>query len=183
MNKKIDSVVIHRDFLFRFLKRKFRYIRLDDIDDIVQISITKACLKIDGMQEKSSIKTWVTKIAYNEALDFIRRNKNSFYCISELNIEDGDINNVIDNFNCYNPIETFAYNHVSNKLIIDKLNILKSNNPSTYQTFIKYIILDDYKKVQEAENLPMGTVKSRINRARKIISKNLTADDVATFSL
>lgn len=183
MKNKVDSVLCHRDFLFKYLKRKFSNLRLDDIDDIVQLSLLNACRKIDTMQNRSSIKTWVTKIAINESIDFIRKNKKNVSCISEFNFENEKDNNLIDNYNNYDPIETIISSYVSNQILQKKLSILEKSNPLAYQTFVAYITLDDYKDVQEAQNITIGTVKSRIHRAREILKKNFTEQELALISV
>ena len=183
VKNKIDSILEQREFLFKYLRRKFRYIRLDDIDDIVQVALTKACINVDKMQDRSSIRTWVTKIAVNDAIDFIRRNKNKMMSLSEFNIEEDDREKLLDNFNYYSPIETFISSQVSNQILLNQLNILKKSNPLAYQTFIAYCDLDDYKKVQEAQQITIGTVKSRIHRAREILKKNFTEQELALISV
>lgn len=183
VKNKIDLVLQQREFLFKYIKRTFRYIRIDDIDDIVQIALTKACRRIETMQDRSSVKTWVTKIAVNDAIDFIRKNKNNMMSLSEFNIEEDNREKLLDNFNNYEPIETFISSHVSNQILCSKLNVLKKTNPLAYQTFINYCILDDYKKVQEVENISIGTVKSRLHRARTILKKNFSEQELALISI
>jgi RNA polymerase sigma-70 factor (ECF subfamily) len=183
VKNKINIVLEQRDFLFKYLKRKFRYIRIDDIDDIVQMALIKACRKVDTMQDRSTIRTWVTKIAVNDAIDFIRRNKNKISSLSEFNIEEKDRSDLLDNFNNYDPIENIISCHVIDQILTHKLDILKKSNPTAYQTFIAYINLDDYKKVQEAENISMGTVKSRIFRAREILQRNFNDEELALLSV
>ena len=183
MKNKVNLVLEQREFLFKYLRRKFRYLRLDDIDDIIQVALTKACKKIDTMQDRSSIRTWVTKIAVNDAIDFVRRNKNKMMSLSEFNIEEDDREKLLDNFNNYNPIETFISSQVSNQILLNKLNILKNSNPLAYQTFMTYVQLDDYKQVQEADKISIGTVKSRIHRAREILKKNFTEQELALISV
>lgn len=156
---------------------------MDDIDDIVQIALIKACTRIDTMQNRSSMKTWVTKIAINEALDYIRRNKNLISCLSEFNMEEENNFDLIDNNNNYDPFETYVSCYVSNQILQNKLSILEKSNPLAYKTFIAYISLDDYKDVQEAQNISIGTVKSRIHRAREILKKSFTQQELALISI
>lgn len=59
---------------------KIRYIVLshDDANDVLQNTFLKAWTNIDSFHGKSKLSTWLCSIAINEALDHIRRNKNSF---------------------------------------------------------------------------------------------------------
>lgn len=181
---KIQSVLAERRFITGYLTKKFRNIRPDDIDDIVQVSLLNACKNLHRMQEKSTIRTWLTRIAVNDALDFLRKNKiRPMTCLSEIINEDTDVNTVVDYYNNFDPIETIASRYTSKNIIYDKLLILKQKNLETYNTFMTYLELDDYKSVQEAQNISMGTVKSRINRARKILLDNISEEELALISV
>ena len=48
----------------------------DDADDVLQNVLMKAWLNIDKFKGDSKISTWLCSIAINEALDFLRRQKN-----------------------------------------------------------------------------------------------------------
>lgn len=48
----------------------------DDADDVLQNALMKAWLNIDKFKGDSKISTWLCSIAINEALDFLRRQKN-----------------------------------------------------------------------------------------------------------
>ena len=47
----------------------------DDADDIVQNTFVKAWMNIDSFQGKSRISTWLYRIAINETLTFLNRNR------------------------------------------------------------------------------------------------------------
>lgn len=47
----------------------------DDADDVLQNTFIKAWMGLDGFKGTSKISTWLYRIAMNEALDFLRRNK------------------------------------------------------------------------------------------------------------
>ena len=153
----IKSVLSERQHLTTYLTKKFRNIRPDDIDDIVQVS---------------------------GAIDFLRRSKTRpSTSLSELVTEDVNIDSVIDFYNNHDPIETIASNYTSNQILHEKLSILRNNNPIFYKTLMVYIDLGNYKEVQEAENVSIGTVKSRINRARKILLESFSDEELALISV
>lgn len=56
---------------------KIRHIVLihDDANDILQNTFLKAWQALDSFEGKSKLSTWLHRIAINESLDFIRRNK------------------------------------------------------------------------------------------------------------
>lgn len=47
----------------------------DDADDVLQNTFVKAWTNLDHFQARSSLSTWLYRIAINEALDFLRRKK------------------------------------------------------------------------------------------------------------
>jgi len=47
----------------------------DDADDVLQNTFIKAWRSLDDFQGKSRISTWLYRIAVNESLDFLRRQK------------------------------------------------------------------------------------------------------------
>ncbi len=57
---------------------KIRYIVLshEDANDVLQNTFLKAWTNLDSFHNKSKILTWLYSIAINEALDFLRKNKN-----------------------------------------------------------------------------------------------------------
>src|ERR1700756_160628 len=65
--------------LFKRYRRKtfavvLRYTRVvEDAEDVVQQSFYKACVHLCKFQGESSFSTWLTRIAINEALMFLRR--------------------------------------------------------------------------------------------------------------
>ena len=56
---------------------KIRHIVInhEDADDVLQNAFVKAWTNLDSFQGKSSLSTWLYRIAINEALDFLRRKK------------------------------------------------------------------------------------------------------------
>lgn len=56
---------------------KVRHIVLshEDANDVLQNAFLKAWSNLDSFQGKSSLSTWLYRIAINEALDFIRKQK------------------------------------------------------------------------------------------------------------
>jgi RNA polymerase sigma-70 factor (ECF subfamily) len=63
--------------------RRFTYIR-EDAEDIVQQSFQKAFVHLHRFEGKSRFSTWLTRIAINEALMFLRRGRG----LREVSIDD-----------------------------------------------------------------------------------------------
>ena len=57
----------------------------EDADDILQNTFIKAWNNISEFRQQSKLSTWLYRIAINESLDFVRKNKN----ISSISVEEG----------------------------------------------------------------------------------------------
>ena len=58
----------------------------DDANDVLQNAFLKAWNKLGDFQNKSKISTWLYRIAINEALDFVRRQKNKISADADLSV-------------------------------------------------------------------------------------------------
>lgn len=75
----------NRDYAFNLIVRKYqeklyfhirRLVQLhDDANDLVQDTFLKAWIHIDAFRADSSLFTWLYRIATNEALSFLRKQK------------------------------------------------------------------------------------------------------------
>jgi RNA polymerase sigma-70 factor (ECF subfamily) len=155
---------------------------IEDAKDASQESIIKIYRSIDGFKMKSSFKTWFYRIVTNTCLDYRRKRSrnNVLYIDNELNTEEGSYSREVEDTSD-GPEEI----------------LLKNENTETLQRCIasmpeKYrmaIILRDirgfsYSEMGQIMELPEGTVKSRISRARimlkKIINDNVEQNDIKT---
>jgi RNA polymerase sigma-70 factor (ECF subfamily) len=59
----------------------------DDANDVLQNSFLKAWNALDSFHGESKVLTWVSRIAINESLDFLRRNKRA--AVGEASLGDG----------------------------------------------------------------------------------------------
>ena len=78
-----------------FLYWKIRHIVLnhEDANDVLQSVFIKAWKSLDDFQNKSKISTWLYRIAINESLDFIRKQKSS--AVLESDVDDGLANKLM----------------------------------------------------------------------------------------
>lgn len=58
----------------------------DDANDVLQNAFLKAWSNLDDFQNKSKISTWLYRIAINEALDFVRREKNKVSADEDISV-------------------------------------------------------------------------------------------------
>lgn len=61
-------------------------IRHEDADDVMQSAFMKAWLKFDDFRGDSNLSTWLYRICYNEAIDFLRKKRDQLSPDGELTI-------------------------------------------------------------------------------------------------
>lgn len=129
----------------------------DDAQDITQQALIKAYLSIKKFKGRSSFTTWLYRIISNTFQDELKKGYRKYETSEEYLLEDKK-----DNLEEY----------TEEKLIIRKAVY---NLPSDLSMII---ILKDfqgfsYEEISQILSIPIGTVKSRISRAREILQKNL----------
>ncbi len=154
----------HRDYLINYLKKRFPRNRYEDIEDAVQNTIIKAVKFHDKWKKDCSLKTWLSIIAVNMYRDNFRKT----YLKSEYVFDSSEDEFIFEQI----PIDDFSIklcdDDFKNAFYAELFSDFKDN--IHIQAF-KLNILDeiDYKDISAMQNIPMGTVKSRIFRARKLL--------------
>lgn len=142
-----------------------------EAEDISQEVFVKVYLALGGFRGLSSFKTWLRKLTVNTCIDKIRvKSKTSDKKVSlDSMMEDGK------------EILLYEFNQNVEKYFQDKEtvnNVLKIivNLDESYRIPLILRDLQDYSYIEIAEILkkPVGTIKTNIHRARKII-KDLLA--------
>ena len=168
------------------IKRYERYVlnlvyrtlgRAEDAEDIAQETFVKAYLHIKKFKGESKFSTWLSKIAMNLCMDKIRERSNR-----EENLEEG-VWLTIPQDNYYSPEETVERLEIQEKI----KNAVSSLPEDLRMVFILREFEDlSYQEISEILNIPMGTVESRLHRARmrlKSLLKDLkTVEEVTEKS-
>jgi len=138
---------------------------VEDAEDASQEALIKVYKSIQNFNMQSSFKSWMYRIVVNTCIDFKRKKNINAVSIDE-NVDLGGNKEfqreIADN--SYNP-ESLIEKNFNSKLINDAVNRLEDD-------FKTIIILRDiqgfsYSEISEILSCNLGTVKSRLNRARK----------------
>lgn len=125
--------------------------------DIVQNSFIKAFVNLQGFNVKMKFSSWIYRIVHNEALNVLKKN------IKEVAFpEDIDFKSEEDIADEYDKKET------SEKVdkCFGKMPILYSE-----PLFLYYIEDRSHKEISDILKIPMGTVATRISRAKILMKK------------
>ena len=164
--KKHLEVCTYREYLANLIRKKNPNARLEDIEDCVQNTLIKATRHIEQWKGECSLKTWLTIIAlrmYSES--FRKKYTHQEYVLSSL--KDAYIfeNIIEDDFS-----ETLCNNHCQKDLLKELLSGFEDN---VHIQAFKLNVVDevDYKDIAIQQNIPVGTVKSRVFRAKKLLQE------------
>lgn len=143
---------------------------ISDAEDITQEVFLKIYRNIEKCAGKSSIKTWVYTITYNTCIDEIRKRKGKKDISFDMEIE-GEENDFSFEIASNEPTPEQALMQKEGLLDIEQaINSLNEQNRTiVYLRDIKGL---SYNDISTITGLNVGTVKSRLNRARNIL-KNI----------
>ncbi len=142
----------------------------EETQDLVQEAFIKAYKALRTFNKQYSFSTWLFKIASNNCIDHLRKKRLSTISIdAPIETMDGSITQDIPD-STYNPEKDIIRNEVINTIhhTIDQL-------PKKYREVINLRHKQDksYEEIATELDLPIGTVKARIFRAREILKKSL----------
>lgn len=165
MTKELQ-ICSHRDYVTKFLNKKYPKARKEDIEDIVQTAIIKAIRAKDQWRGDTTLKCWLAKIAINLYIEMHR--KSYFKNESLINSEDTESffqNEIQEDFS-----ETLCESNYLISLYDELMSGLEDN--ISIETFNLYVIEDiDYKDIATKQNISIAAVKSRVHRGKMMLQK------------
>ncbi|NLZ83488.1 MAG: sigma-70 family RNA polymerase sigma factor, partial [Clostridiales bacterium] len=145
------------------LRTAYMYVKdIHTAEDIFQDVFIKVNQKLSTFEGNSSIKTWIIRIAINTAKDFLKSAWNRRVVPMMEYQEDAIISD-----SDYENVE----NEDTNRMIMEAVLSL----PVKYKDVIISVYYNDMTIAETAEhlNLPEGTIKSRLSRARQKLKDGL----------
>ena len=136
----------------------------DDASDITQDIFLKVFNNIDKFHEDKNFNSWLLKLSRNYCIDYWRKNKNHKQkLVLKENLYDDKIQG-----NIKTP-EDSEINSQDIQFLRQKLKLL---SPDLRALIIMRDIQNfSYQEIAENLDIPLGTTKSRINRARLKLAK------------
>lgn len=159
--------------LKRYEARLLRYvirvaqIGQEDARDVLQEVFLKVYVNLNDFDPLLKFSSWIYRISHNEAITFLRKNKNK---LSKVDFEldrvltesartDLDIKEAIDQKNFLASFQE-VINNLNNKDYRDVL-------------ILRYVEEKDYREISDILKKPMGTVATLLNRAKKQLKSEL----------
>jgi RNA polymerase sigma-70 factor (ECF subfamily) len=158
----------HQKAIFQIIMKIVR--NREETEDLLQETFMRAFNSLSSYRSEYRFSTWLYRIAANCAIDFLRKKKIEALSLDKpIPTKDGSVEiEVADRTE--NPEERLVakQRRISIEEAIDSL-------PEKYREVILHRHRDDksYEEIASVLNLPVGTVKARIFRARELLKKKL----------
>ncbi|MCA3230604.1 MAG: RNA polymerase sigma factor RpoE [Burkholderiales bacterium] len=155
--------------IFRLLSRLIR--DPAEIEDVAQEAFIKAYRALPNFRGESAFYTWLYRIAINTAKNHLVAQGRRAPTTTETEVEDAENFDEADQLRDYNTPDAMLLSRQVGEAVkraIEKL-------PEDLRTAVVLRELEglSYEEIAEAMNCPIGTVRSRIFRAREAIASEL----------
>jgi RNA polymerase sigma factor (sigma-70 family) len=147
----------------------FKMVRnTDDADDLTIEAFGKAFSRLDQYSPSFAFSTWLFKIASNNSIDFIRKKRIKVTSMDTgYTTDDGEIIYLDAKSYTPDPEETIIQSQKV-KLMRDLVTKLKPRYRELVE--LRYFEELSYEEISETLNLPLGTVKAQLFRARDFLA-------------
>ena len=157
INAYNELVKRYKDRILNFVFRYFN--NVEQAEDVVQDTLIKLYTHANYYKNVAKFSTWIFTIAKNNALTELRKNKrkrtDSLYTDDGRNLDIGSKEESLES-------------KVQNEIAIDQLNKFLDEIPENFR--IAVVLRDfqelSYEEISKILEIPIGTIKSRINRGR-----------------
>ena len=167
-NKKAFESIIERHqrlvshIVFRMIQNK------SDQEDVCQDVFLKVYQNLRGFQFEAKLSTWIARIAYNTCLSYLEKKRVPLF--DDLAPQEKSLETVAD---CNVRPDQIVEGREVFSLLQNEIERM----PVHYRTIVTLYHLDQmsYKEIGEMMELPEGTVKSYLFRARRLLKERLLA--------
>ena len=155
----------YRDSIYFMLLKMIN--NKDDADDLTIEAFGKAFKRLHQYTPNYAFSTWLFKIASNNCIDWIRKQKKKTFSIDNpIGTDDGDEMTIELKGDALDPMETVMKDQ-KNAIMREVVDKLKPR----YRTLVelRYYKEYSYEEIAEELKLPLGTVKAQLFRAREFL--------------
>ncbi len=132
----------------------------DDTDDFVQEVFVKVYINLSKFKFNASFGTWITKIAYNSAVNSVTRRQEYVPLANEELLQSKDRS---------------PEDEEIRKITLDVIRSSVATLPENYGICVEMYFFHGlkYDEISEITGFPVNTIKSHIFRAKKILAEKL----------
>lgn len=162
----------YKDSIF-FMVLKIVHNR-DDAEDITIESFGKAFNNIHKYDQRYAFSTWLYKIATNNSIDFIRKKRLETTSLDKtFTSGDGDEMSIDVKSEALNPEEKMERKQ---RAFTVRGNIEKLGDKYKQLIKLRYYEEYSYDEIAKELDLPLGTVKAQLYRAKELLFKQINTD-------
>jgi len=142
-----------------------------EVEDVAQEAFIKAYRALPQFRGDSAFYTWLYRIAINTARNWQVANSRRPSTPNVIDTEDGETFSQIDTLTDISTPESL----MASKQIVETVNSAIGELPDELRTAIVLREIEgmSYEDIAQTMNCPIGTVRSRIFRAREAIAEQL----------
>lgn len=142
-----------------------------EVEDVTQEAFIKAYRALPAFRSESAFYTWLYRIGINTAKNYLLALKRRAPTSTSSNTEDAE---GFEDADLLQEVST-PENELMSKQVVEVVNSSLQELPDDLRTALTLREIEglSYEEIASVMNCPIGTVRSRIFRAREAISTNL----------
>ncbi|MFA5777897.1 MAG: sigma-70 family RNA polymerase sigma factor [Candidatus Paceibacterota bacterium] len=156
-NQDLYAVIIDR-YQKKLIRYAFNLIKNEDkAVDVVQEAFIKAFINLNSFNLEKKFSSWIYRIVHNQIINTVKKHQKEVPLL-----EDWDFQSEED-----------TEKDFEKKEITEKIEKCLENIPLLYSEPLSLYYIDEksYEEISDILRIPMGTVATRINRAKKLMKK------------
>lgn len=163
-----DKQEAYTHLLLRYKDRVLTYItklvvNTTEAEDLMVISFVKAFRNLDGYNPKYAFSTWLYRIVQNLCIDHFRKSRQYFVSLEEAA-------ETVD----FTPEEVLIAEQ--EKMALDA--VISQLKPEYREVIdLRYRQHFAYEEIAEQLHIPLGTVKTRLHRAKEMLNHIITQEE------
>lgn len=137
-----------------------------DAEDALQDAFVRAFHALPGFEQKSSFATWFYRIVFNVCSTVLSKRRRGYEL--SLNADDDDITKADDPVS--DNIPDIDYEHAEfQEIVLEEIDAMSEQ----YAAMLTLFFVQDmsYEEIVDVTGLPLGTVKNRLFRARRMLQR------------
>ena len=157
----------YRESIYFMMMKMVR--NADDADDLTIEAFGKAFSRLDQYSPSYAFSTWLFKIASNNCIDFIRKKRVKLTSMDTgYTNDEGDSIRIDAKSSTLDPEESMVHNQK-----VKHMRTLVSKLKPRYRELVEKRYFEElsYEEIAEELNLPLGTVKAQLFRARDFLAQ------------
>ncbi|MDH4386413.1 MAG: sigma-70 family RNA polymerase sigma factor [Caulobacter sp.] len=136
-----------------------------DVDDLVHGAVERALNRLDSWRPGTRLDSWMFRILQNHWIDQVRARR------------------PVDDLSAADHLVGEDGRHVTDsRMAMSVVRKVVATLPEEQRAVVGLVLLDDcsYRQAAEILDIPIGTVMSRLSRAREVLQQALRADGPAS---